>query len=414
MEELRSIESTVDGKGNVVRPTPTHADSVSMSALSVILIGPDDVRRKTLATALAGPQANIAREIAEYPPIDDLTEIAEADHDVMIVDVEPNPERALDVVENVCASNTTLTVMAYAANPDAELLVRCMRAGAREFLTDPLSTNAVAEALIRASVRREELRRHKKIAGKLLVFVGAKGGSGVTTLTSNFALALAAQGAGKVALLDLDLQLGDAALTLGLKAKFSLMDAMESAHRMDADLLSALMTKHTSGLEVLAAPDAIPNLQPSRDILEKVVRLAREDFAYVVVDAGAHSAELYEPLFEAATTVYLVTQVGVAELRNANRFISWYFSDAKSKKLEIVLNRHLARNVEIDEAAINKVLTRPAKWKIPNDYAAVRRAQNTGDPIVTERNLVARALDEMARSAAGQTAAPKKKKFGIF
>jgi len=183
---------------------------------------------------------------------------------------------------------------------------------------------------------------------------------------------------------------------------------------MDADLLSALMTKHSSGLEVLAAPDAIPNLKPSRDILEKVVRLAREDFAYVVVDAGAHSAELYEPLFEAATTVYLVTQVGVAELRNANRFISWYFSDAKSKKLEIVLNRHLARNVEIDEAAINKVLTRPAKWKIPNDYAAVRRAQNTGVPIVTERNLVARALDEMARSAAGQTAAPKKKKFGIF
>src|SRR5437660_923372 len=86
------------------------------------------------------------------------------------------------------------------------------------------------------------------------------------------------------------------------------------------------------------------------------LRTAREDFAYVVVDAGAHSAELYESLFEAATTIYLVTQVGVAELRNANRFISWYFSDSKGKKLEIVLNRFVPRNLEIDEAAVTKVL----------------------------------------------------------
>jgi pilus assembly protein CpaE len=412
MEDLHSVESTVGGKGQVVRPT--HADSVSMSALSVALIGPDDVRRKTLAAALAGPQANIAREVPQYPGVDDLAEIAEADYDVVIVDVESNADLALDVVENICAGNTTLTVIAYAAQPDAELLVQCMRAGAREFLADPLTPNSVAEALVRASARREELRRHKKITGKLLVFVGAKGGSGVTTLTSNFALALAGQSAGKVALLDLDLQLGDAALTLGLKAKFSLMDALESAHRMDADLLSALMTKHNSGLEVLAAPDAIPNLQPSRDILEKVVRLAREDFAYVVVDAGAHSPQLYDTLFEAATTVYLVTQVGVAELRNANRFISWYFSDARSKKLEVVINRFVPRNLEIDEAAVAKVLTRPVKWKIPNDYAAVRRAQNTGVPILHERNPVARAVEDMARAAAGQTAAPKKKKFGLF
>ena len=154
MDELRSIESTVDSKAEVVRPSSTHGDSFSMSALSVVLIGPDDMRRQTLALALAGPQANIAREIPQYPAMDDLGEIADSDHDVMIVDVDPNPELALDVIENVCASNNTMTVMAYAAHADPELLVRCMRAGAREFLTDPLSANSVAESRSCAGTRR--------------------------------------------------------------------------------------------------------------------------------------------------------------------------------------------------------------------------------------------------------------------
>src|SRR6185312_9467719 len=142
--------------------------------------------------------------------------------------------------------------MVYSARADSELLVRCMRAGVREFLTEPVLPSTVGEALVRASVRRDEVRRHKKKAtGKLLVFVGAKGGSGATTVASNFAVALAKQSGGKVALLDLDLQLGDAALTLGVVTKFTALDALENMNRLDSDVLSVLMAKHESGLAVL-------------------------------------------------------------------------------------------------------------------------------------------------------------------
>ena len=106
--------------------------------------------------------------------------------------------------------------MIYSRTAHPDLLVRCMRAGAREFLTEPISQDALAEALIRAAARRYELDRSKKLTGQMLVFLGTKGGSGVTTLATNFAIALTRESGKKVAIVDLNLQLGDVSLTLGI------------------------------------------------------------------------------------------------------------------------------------------------------------------------------------------------------
>jgi pilus assembly protein CpaE len=315
----------------------------------------------------------------------------------------------LDVVESLCGGSNSVTVMVHAGRPDSQLLLRCMRAGAREFLTDPVLPSTMGEALVRASVRRDEVHRRKTPAGKLLVFAGAKGGVGVTTVASSFAVVLAQHA--KVALLDLGSELGDAALTLGMSTKFTTFDALNNLSRLDSDFLVSLMAKHTSGLWVLGAPDAIPEKQSPKDGIARLVRAVREDFAYVVVDAGSCSFERYEELFEAATTVYLVTQVGVPELRNANRFITRYFSGANREKLEIVLNRYVARNAEIDEPAVTKALTQPAKWKVPNDFPAARRAQNAGVPLALDKGHLAQALTQMAKAARGEVTAPEKKKM---
>jgi pilus assembly protein CpaE len=334
---------------------------------------------------------------------------------VVVVDLEPDLEQALELVETMCTRSRELTVMVYSGHADSELAVRSMRAGAREFLTEPTLQASAAEALVRTSARRDEMRRRKKTTGKLLVFVGAKGGAGVTTIASNFAVALAQESGEKVALIDLDLELGDAALTLGLTTKYTVLDALENPSRLDSDFLSVLFAKHASGVLLLGAPDAIPPVQPSLTGIEKLLRLSREDFPYVVIDAGAHSIEKYQALFDLASTVYLVSQVGVVDLRNANRIVSRFFSGVEVEKLEIVLNRFVLRNADIDEAAITKALTRPAKWKIPNDYVAAQRAQNSGVAVTTEKNQMARAFREMATAASGRTAAPeKKKKFGLF
>lgn len=392
-----------------------ETDSLSMGALAVILIGPDQERRRALARVVPESQANIVKELPAYPNFDDLGRILAADYDVMIIDLDPDPERALEVVENTCARTSLLTLMIFSSQSDPELLVRCMRAGAREFLRVPISTGSMAEALVRAAVRRDEVRRQKRTSGKLLVFAGAKGGSGVTTLASNFSLSLAKDSGQKVALLDLNLHLGDAALALNLTPKFSIMDAFDNWQRLDADLLNVLFTKHNSGLSVLAAPDSVVTFQPGRQIIQKLLRVARDNFDSVVVDGGSSPGAIYEALFDIADTVYLVTQIGVPELRNANRFVTCFFPDPENTKLQIVLNRVPSRNLEIDEPSITKALTRPARWKIPNDFASARRAQNTGVPIVAQRSPISRMIDEMAQAALGRGPDPRKKKrFGLF
>ena len=137
----------------------------------------------------------------------DVPRLLDGGYDVIIVELDTDPEQALDLVEHICGSSST-TVMVYSTHTDSELLVRCMRAGAREFLTQPIAPNTIAEALVRASVRRPATRPAKKVGGKLLVFLGAKGGSGVTTIASNFAVALAQESRRSTVLVDLDLPFG--------------------------------------------------------------------------------------------------------------------------------------------------------------------------------------------------------------
>lgn len=400
---------------NLMSTSMRETDSLSMGALAVIVIGPDQDRRRALATAIADSQVNLIKELPAYPNFDDLNRILAADYDVMIIDLDPDPERALEVVENTCARTSLLTLMIFSSQSDPELLVRCMRAGAREFLRVPVSPASMGEALVRAAVRRDEVRRQKKATGKLFVFAGAKGGSGVTTIASNFSLSLARESGQKAALVDLNLHLGDAALALNLTPKFSIMDAFDNWQRLDADLLNVLFTKHSSGLSVLAAPDSVVSFQPARQTVQKLLRIARDNFDFVVVDGGSGSAFTYEALFEMADTVYLVTQIGVPELRNANRFVTRFFSDPENRKLEVVLNRVPSRNLEIDEPSITKALTRPARWKIPNDFANARRAQNTGVPIADQRSPISRVIAQMAQAASGRDPDPRKKKrFGLF
>jgi pilus assembly protein CpaE len=399
-----------------VMSTAMHGpDSVSMNALSVVLISPNDSRRRTLASALSGPQATISKEFSEYPHFDTISQVLEADCDVMIVDVDDDAERALALVENICANFPTVTMMIYSSRNDSDLLVRCMRAGARELLTEPVRPTAITDALIRASARLTEVRRTKKVAGKSLVFVGSKGGSGVTTIASNFALHLARESGSKVALVDMDLYLGDAALNLGVRPQFTILDALQNEQRLDSHFLATLLFKHPSGLMVLAAPDVHASFRSSDEATGKVLSILRSDFDYVVVDACGAMAHTEDVLLNGADTIYLVTQVNIPALRNSHRLIPHLMGDDQNRKLEVVLNRYDARLTDIDEVGIAKAVGQAPKWKVPNDYVAVQRAQNTGTPIAMEATAISRTLRDMARATCGKTVAPeKKKKFGLF
>ena len=389
-------------------------DSLGENPLTIALIGPDESRRHALGMALAGCQSCDIRGYSSYPPsLDDLPRLLDQNHDVIIIDLDSDQEYALELVESICAKSAA-TVMIYSAKADPDLLVRCMRAGAREFLTLPFSHSTMAEALVRAAARRPATRPKKKSGGRLLVFMGAKGGVGVTTIACNYAVALAQESEQSTLLIDLDLPLGDAALNLGIAAEYSTVNALQDFSRLDSSLLSKLLVKHSSGVYVLAAPGKFPDFHASDEAISKLLLVARQDFDNVVVDVGSRLDFTGTALFKEAFTIYLITQAGIPELRNSNRLISQFFS-AAGPKLDVVLNRHEPRSLGVTDEHITKALTRPADWKIPNDYASVRQMQNTATPFALGNSNISRQIRQMARSVCPQPAAPAKKKaFSLF
>jgi pilus assembly protein CpaE len=382
--------------------------------LNVALLGPDEHRRGVVAGALGGHPKIRLKEFATYPPrLGDLPQALAVQYQVIIVDVDADADYAFKLIVALCASGRSY-VMAYSAQADAKTVVRYMRAGVREFFTFPLDPAEITGAMERAAAHTPRKEDMSKLPGKLMVFLGAKGGCGVTTLCANFALTLAQESGGETLLIDLGLPLGDVAINLGLSTEFSLLPALQNPERLDDNMLSTLVTKHDSGLLVLAAPTDLPDKDTTPEAIDKLMVVTREKYDYVVVDAGSRLDLMESALFQPSSVVYLITQVGISEMRNTNRLMLKHFM-RREGNLQLVINRYKSSDLVFDETQIAKALTRPADWKIPDDYAAARRTRNTPTPLALADSGIAETLREMARSAAGLVAEKEKKsRFRIF
>jgi pilus assembly protein CpaE len=386
-----------------------------ITTLAAAVIGSDQTRRQTLVRALAEHGVIIQREFDSYPDLDEMLKASVQESDLVVVDIDPASEAALNIVGELCGRYPALTVMAYSSRNDPQLLVRCMRAGTREFLTEPLSSAALPEALMRAASRRGEGSRAKRAAGKLLVFLGAKGGAGVTTVAANFAIALKEDSGEHIALVDANVRLGDISVLLGLTPAFTVLDALGSGKRMDGELISTLLTAYGPKLSVLAGPDQFHYGQAAESgSIRKLLVLLRDKFPYVVVDGGSALGPHSELLIEVADTVYLVTQAEIPPLRNAQRILSELPSHRRGA-VEVVANRLDVRRNHISEEQIEKALGATLKWTLPDDYPLVRTSNDTGTPLILEKSALSAAIRKMACAACGKTEiADRKKKFGLF
>jgi pilus assembly protein CpaE len=382
------------------------------STSDVILISPNEGHRRALIRGLANQSATVVSTLALYPAYNHLLTVIEQDCDAFIIEIDTDTNAAMNLVETICDRKPSATVMVYSASQHPALLVSSMRAGAREFLSGSVLSPALGEALLRASARRMEMA-DRRVRGKVLIFWGAKGGSGVTTLATSFAIALRQETGGEVALLDLNPHLGDVAVLLGLTPRFSIAEALANPERMDKEFVATLMTAHRTGVSVLAAPDAYNSLRADGGSIGKLVDLLSEQFPFVVIDGGLSLGDGAGPLFQMASTIYLVTQADIPSLRSSQRFVS-YLRAYGEPNVELVLNRFEGRKAQFDDDQLTKTLGIPPKWKVPNDYAAARRAADSGAPVILDKGAIAESLRRMARAACGKPAEGMKKKGFLF
>ena len=146
-----------------------------------------------------------------------------------------------------------------------------MRAGANEFFTWPPAKDALDEGITRTAGRRAASAPPQATT---MVFFGAKGGAGTTTMAVNSAVEISRLSKRPTVIVDLKPGLGEVSLFLGVRSRYTLLDALDNLHRLDGDFLRELVVKHKSGLEMLAGSDLFDRPGPGdSSALEEVFRL---------------------------------------------------------------------------------------------------------------------------------------------
>ena len=287
-----------------------------------------------------------------------------------------------------------------------------MRAGVREFLVYPFAPGVIEEAFSRAHSRGGFEPDRRNVTGKSFLFLGAKGGSGATTAACNlqfrwprsrtqYSFDRSRPSAGRCSSQSWDYErvLCDGRAQGTRPARLAVFAATGGPAQL--------------GIVRAWAPGKFLRTEIADSAIDKLIMVASKSFENVVVDAGSRWELAETRLFDFASTIYLVTQVGISELRNANRLIIGCLQPYSSK-LEIVLNRYKAEMFGIGAETIDGALTRQADWRIPNDYSAVREMQDTAVPLALKRSGIQQAIQVMARIASGLPAEERKKRFSIF
>ena len=414
-ENLSAVDRLIAGKGQAGSDTGEAPKELKPHALSVLIMSPDDNRRSEIAAAMSALPPQNLKDYAAYPEGDYLENLLREDHDVFMIDLDGNSAYAMYLVETICA-RTDATVMVFSVSTDHDMLVQCMRAGAREFLRLPVERGALESAMLRAYARRPADRPARTSQGKLFVFSSVKGGSGATTIACNFAVVLAHLATAnnkRCLLLDFSLPLGDASILLGVSSAYSTLNALQNAERLDSNFLSTLLSKHSSGLDVLAAPDRYIGVDSPEEARNRLIAVARQAYDFVVLDMGSTLDPLSRTLFQDSTINYLVTQVSVTELRNSNRIISEFFPPG-TKRPEVVLNRYNPKSSGIDDESIRKALTMEPRWKIPGDYIAVRDSISMKSSVALTKSPISKVIHQMVEEAAGLSGAVHGQKSGLL
>lgn len=301
--------------------------------------------------------------------------------DLIIVDVRGDASSAMATIERLRASAPAAGIFAVALVAEPDLILQAMRAGANEFFTWPPADDPLQTAIRRTAARRESSQGARP-AATTLVFFGAKGGSGTTTVAVNCAVEVARLSKRSTVIVDLKPGLGEVALFLGVRPRYSIVDAIDNLHRLDREFLRELVTKHKSGLEILAGSDNFDRPGGTdAGAIEELFRLLAKQYEYIIMDAGSQINSCSVAAIYTADAMFLVANPDVPSVRNAQRLLERVRQlGAAGERVRIVLNR-AAEPSPIPVKQIEGALGHPIHQMFPSDYKIVSTALNSGVPL---------------------------------
>lgn len=354
------------------------------NVLRLAIVDPNEDTRNILKALLLGMDTVwLEAECSRYEFFADV--IDQTHPEIGIVVLDGDPQKAIDLVAGLGQSAPECHILVISKSHDGNLILQAMRAGAKEFLTQPVKVQDIASALDRIT-KKTFGKDQRPICGcSVIAVAGATGGVGSTSLAVNLGCILAKDSDNSVALLDLDMCLGDADVFLDTIPEYTLLDVAQNATRLDVTLLKRSLTKHASGLYLLPRPAQIQSRSMiTTDGLHHVIGLLKATFSHLVIDLSKSYNSLDLQALQEADHVLLVTQLDLPCLRNVVQLMVSFgeMGDVK-KKVKIVINRvGLDNNISLKKA--QDTIGNDIFWQLPNDYRLMVEVRNNGVPLIEQ------------------------------
>jgi len=318
--------------------------------------------------------------------------------DVIVVVFDPtNEEQALIFLERQTEFEPRPALFALVPERSPVLMRRILRAGADELLFLPLDPGDATRALLKISESRR--REERQTGGQVVSIVSTVGGVGVTCLVGNLALALRRNFNKRVAVVDLDLQTGGLAVFLNLEPERTIMDLGENDRKLDSIQLEAALTKHPSGIYLLAAPKRIEDSELVSDkTIGAALELLRQLFDFVIVDCGGYIDENSVAAWERSDFLFYLLDQSIVAARCAWRFLDLFGRLGLTGVEPAFLLGRYQPSHPISEDQIAHTLGRSIFGKIVRDEKALERVQLRAQDLwqVGQNSPLTRAVEELA------------------
>ena len=355
---------------------------------------------------------------SKYPTSNDLANLFQGGTPYFVfIDAVSDPKIATNLIGEISRSGPRIHVLALLDHNDPDLILKCLRSGAADFLLQPFGEDQLAAAIATISRTLPTIGQEGREPGKIYCVMPARGACGSSTVACNLAFALKKAGK-KVLLADLDPLTGTMSFLLKINAQVSFMDVLNREHELDGGLWESIV-KTVNGVDVLLAPELMEaGLQDLTDP-NAILDYARYRYDAIVTDSANVYGDWNLNQSKLATEVLLVTTNELPALQAAQRALSYLDTNKIGRwKLKLVVNRY-HQNVGLSKDMIATALHLDVFETLPSDYVTVQKSLMDGTPIPTATPL-GKGLAQLTQRLLGNAPAPKKATssgfnfFGLF
>lgn len=382
----------------------------------IAIVDPNEASRESLRTLLLGVDfVWLEAECARYDYFFDV--VNQATPDLVIVALDADRPKALGMIQVLASQYPKLPIITISA--DSQTLLQSLQKGARHFLSPPIGLEDLVSTLRKVLHESGTLESAGigqtsggKANGMVISVVGSRGGVGCTSLAVNLGATLAADPNNAVALLDLDLALGDADIAIDLPGSenISLADLARNIERLDMNYLRRALVKHpATNLSVLRHPVELSEVGSIHEgHVERILNLLKISYTHLILDLSKALLPTDIMSLRMSDVILLVTQLELSSLRNVVRLVHTLSVEGDlGDRIRVIVNRagsdHMEEGITIKKA--EEVIGKPIFWQIPNDSKSMLTSRVAGMPLVKHapKSRAQQSVQGLAQTITGKT-----------